>query len=88
MTNDMHQLHHASDDDFVSRIHTSLLAMRSSVCDSSQAVKSDAGATPELSDAQGQSDAPGDLAGCENNVKSDSSPINTCASSYKYMSMT
>ena len=61
--NDMHQLHHASGEDFVSRLHTAMLAMRSSSGHIRQAKQSDAGASFELSDANGQADAECDLAG-------------------------
>lgn len=67
MTNDLHQLRHASDDEFVARIHQALSAMQRSVCDSSQAVKDDARKAFKLSDAQRGADAGCDLAGCEGN---------------------
>ena len=75
--NTMHQLHHQSSDGLVARLHTAMLAMRRSVCDSSQAKQADAGAASSVSDAQREADAGGNT--CTD--KTTSSPTNTGASS-------
>ena len=77
MTDDMHQLHRASDDDFVARIHQAMLAMRGSVCDSGQAQQANARTSSSVSDEPGQADAKSNIAGNKTACK----PINTYASS-------
>lgn len=50
--NTMHQLHHQSSDGLVARLHTALLNLQRSLCDSSQAEQADANAASGVSDAQ------------------------------------
>ena len=70
------QLHHASDG-LVARLHTAMLNLQRSVCDSSQAKQADAGAASGVSDAQREADAGGNT--CTD--KTTSNPTNTGASS-------
>ena len=83
MNDTLPTLHEQTNNTLVRRLSDELLAMRSSVCDSSQAVKDDARKAFELSDAQRQADAGSDLTDCKDNDRSASNPINTYASSYK-----
>lgn len=65
----MHQLHHASDEQFVARIHTALSAMRSSVCDSSQAKQGDANTASGVFDEPREADAGGRAIGSSGHGK-------------------
>ena len=66
--NTMHQLHHQISDGLVARLHTALLNLQRSVCDSSQAEQVNAEASSGVSDAQGDGQG-GDIASGEGPAK-------------------